>query len=142
MPNAVELKLPKTLQIHPMVNISRVKPYLGPLPSQPVSRPGLIHVTKDHNEEYEVDAIVDSHIYKGKPQYLVHWKGYNKSKRTWELVSNLKNSPKIVEHSHTSHPSTPHRLCMAQADFNSLFFSMPSNLCDPFPMFCRLESNT
>ena len=29
MPNAVELKLPKTLHIHPVVNISRVKPYLG-----------------------------------------------------------------------------------------------------------------
>ena len=33
MPNAVELKLPKMLLIHPVVNISRVKPYLGSLPS-------------------------------------------------------------------------------------------------------------
>ena len=39
MPNAIELKLPKTLHIHPVVNISRVKPYLGPLPGQTVSRP-------------------------------------------------------------------------------------------------------
>ncbi|KIM57260.1 hypothetical protein SCLCIDRAFT_96335, partial [Scleroderma citrinum Foug A] len=29
-PNAVELKLPKTLRIHPVVNVSHVKPYLGP----------------------------------------------------------------------------------------------------------------
>ena len=36
-PNAVELKLPKTLRIHPVVNVSCVKPYLGPLPGQPVS---------------------------------------------------------------------------------------------------------
>ena len=41
-PNAVKLKLPKTLRIHPVVNVSCVKPYLGPLPGQPVSRPGLI----------------------------------------------------------------------------------------------------
>ena len=41
MPNVVELKLPKTLRIHPVVNISRVKPYLGPLPGQPISRPGV-----------------------------------------------------------------------------------------------------
>ena len=54
MPNAVELKLPKTLCIHPVVNISRVKPYLGPLPGQPVSHPGPIHVTEDRDEEYEV----------------------------------------------------------------------------------------
>ena len=84
MPNAVELKLSKTLQIHPVVNISRVKPYLGPLPGQPISRPGPIHVTEDHNKEYKVDTIIDSRIYKGKLQYLVHWKGYDESKRTWE----------------------------------------------------------
>ena len=56
MPNVVELKLPKMLRIHPVVNISRVKPYLGPLPGQPIPHPGLIHVTEDCNEEYEVDA--------------------------------------------------------------------------------------
>ena len=110
MPNAVELKLPKTLHIHPVVNVSRVKPYLGPLPGQPVSRPGPIHVTEDCDEEYEVDAIVDSCIYKGKLQYLVHWKGYNESERTWEPVFNLKNSPEVVEQFHKSHPSTPRRL--------------------------------
>ena len=87
--------------------ISRVKPYLGPLPGQPISHPGSIHITEDHDEEYEVDAVIDSHIYKGKLQYLVHWKGYGESKRTWELLSNLKNSPEVVEHFHKSHPSTP-----------------------------------
>ena len=55
MPNVVELRLPKTLHIHPVVNISRVKPYLGPLPGQPVSCPRPIHVTEDRDEEYEVD---------------------------------------------------------------------------------------
>ena len=121
MPNAVKLKLPKTLQIHPVVNISRVKPYLGPLPGQPISHPGPIHVTKVCNKEYEVDTIIDSCIYKGKLQYLVHWKGYDESERTWEPVSNLKNSPEIVEQFHASHPSTPYHLRMAQADFNSIF---------------------
>ena len=142
MPNAVELKLPKMLRIHPVVNISRVKPYLGLLPGQPVSRPGPIHVTEDRDEEYEVDAIVDSRIYKGKLQYLVHWKGYDESERTWEPVSNLRNSPEIVKQFHASHPSAPHHLRMAQADFDSLFTSMLVNLCDPFPTFCHLESDT
>ena len=115
MPNAVELKLSKSLRIHPVVNISRVKLYLGPLPGQPVSCPGPIHVTEDCDEEYEVDTIIDSRIYKGKLQYLVHWKGYDESERTWEPVSNLKNSPEIVEQFHKSHPSAPRRLWMTQA---------------------------
>ena len=50
----VELKLPKTLRIHPVVNVSRVKPYLGPLPGQPVSQPGPVQVFEEHNEEYKV----------------------------------------------------------------------------------------
>ncbi|KIM61158.1 hypothetical protein SCLCIDRAFT_80632, partial [Scleroderma citrinum Foug A] len=53
-PNAVELKLPKTLRIHLVVNVSRVKPYLGPLPGQPVSRTGLVQVSEERDEEYEV----------------------------------------------------------------------------------------
>ena len=110
--------------------------------SQPVPRPGPIHVTEDHNEEYEVDVIIDLHIYKGKLQYLVHWKGYDESERTWKSVSNLKNSPEVVEQFHQSHPSTPWHLQMTQVDFTSLFSMMPGNLCDPFPTFCRLESNT
>ena len=142
MPNAVELKLPKTLRIHPVVNISRVKPYLGPLPGQPIPRPGPIHVSEDCDKEYEVDTIIDSCIYKGKFQYLVHWKGYDESERTWELVSNLRNSPEIVEQFHKSHPSAPWHLRMTHADFSSLFSTMPSNLCDPFPTFCHVESDT
>jgi len=96
-PNAVELKLPKTLRIHPVVNVSRVKPYLGPLPGQPVSRPGPVHVSEERDEEYKVDYIVASRIYKRQFQYLVHWKGYEEHERTWEPSSNLKNSPLVVE---------------------------------------------
>ena len=98
IPNVVELKLPRTLCIHPVVNVSHVKPYLGPLPEQPVSRPGLVHVSEEHDEEYEVEYIVASHVYKEKLQYLVHWKGYKEHERTWEPSPNLKNAPLVVEH--------------------------------------------
>ncbi|KIO00960.1 hypothetical protein M404DRAFT_76069, partial [Pisolithus tinctorius Marx 270] len=52
-PNAVELKLPKTLKIHPVVNVSRVKPYKGPLEGQTVTRPGPV-VGHEGDEEFEV----------------------------------------------------------------------------------------
>jgi len=106
-PNAVELKLLKTLRIHPVVNVSRVKPYLGPLPGQPVSRPGPVHISEEHDKEYKVDYIVASHIYKWKLQYLVHWKGYKEHERTWEPSSNLKNSPLVVKCFYKDNPSAP-----------------------------------
>ncbi|KAG6325841.1 hypothetical protein ID866_13248 [Astraeus odoratus] len=95
--NAVELKLPKSLRIHLVVNVSRVKPYRGPLPGQPVHQPGPVHVTEERDEEYEVDHIIDSRMYKGKLQYLVHWKGYRDEEHTWEPQSNLQNAPDALK---------------------------------------------
>ena len=139
-PNVVELKLPKTLRIHPVVNVSRVKPYLGPLPGQPVSRPGPIQVSEERDEEYEVDYIVASCIYRCQLQYLVHWKGYEEHEHTWEPVSNVKNAPLVVEHFYKENPSAPRKLHMAQSDFDSLFKPVLENLTICEAQFCSLES--
>ena len=139
-PNVVKLKLPKTLRIHPVVNVSRVKPYLGPLPGQPVSRPGLVQVSEECDEEYKVDYIVASRIYRWQLQYLVHWKGYEEHKRTWEPASNVKNAPLVVECFYKENPSAPQKLCMAQSDFDSLFKPVPENLTVCDAQFCSLES--
>ena len=138
--NVVELKLPKTLRIHPVVNVSCVKPYLSPLPGQPMSQPGLIHVSKEHDEEYEVDYIVASHIYRWQLQYLVHWKGYKEHECTWEPASNVKNAPLVVESFYRENPSAPWKLCMTQLDFDSLFKPVPKNLTICDAQFCSLES--
>ena len=63
-PNAVKLKLLKTLKIHLVVNVSHVKPYLGPLSGQPVTWPSPVHVSEECDEEYEVDYIVVSCMYR------------------------------------------------------------------------------
>ena len=139
-PNAVELKLLKTLRIHPVVNVSHVKPYLGPLPGQPVSRPSLIQVSEKHDEEYKVDYIVASCIYRRQLQYLVHWKGYEEHERTWEPASNVKNAPLVVERFYKENPSAPRKLRMAQLDFDSLFQPVPENLTICEAQFCSLES--
>ena len=139
-PNAVELRLPKTLRIHPVVNVSHVKPYLGPLPGQPVSQPSPVQVSEERDEEYEVDYIVASHIYKCQLQCLVHWKGYEEHECTWEPASNVKNASLAVEHLYKENPSAPQKLCMAQSDFDSLFKPVPKNLTVCDAQFCSLES--
>ena len=58
--NAVELKLPQSMKIHLVVNISQVKQYKERLPGQPLQKPGPITVTEDCDVEYKVDYIVDS----------------------------------------------------------------------------------
>ncbi|KIM64518.1 hypothetical protein SCLCIDRAFT_98839, partial [Scleroderma citrinum Foug A] len=95
------------------VNVSCVKPYLGPLPGQPRSWPSPIQISKECNEEYEVEYIVASHIYRCQLQYLVHWKGYEEHECTWEPISN--------------------------SDFDSLFKPIPENLTVCNAQFCSLE---
>ena len=108
--NAIELCLPRSMHIHPVINISCVKPYHDHLLGQPVSVPGPSIVTEDHEEEYEVEYVVDSR-YKGRRlEYLVHWKGWSDTDRTWEPVSNLGNAAVAVHDFHTAHPSAPRHL--------------------------------
>ena len=129
--------------IHPVINISRVKPYHDRLPGQPVSAPSPSIVMEDREEEYEVDYIVDS-WYKGKGlEYLVHWKGWLDSDRTWELLGNLANVANVVTAFHTAHPSAPHRLHgISPFNFLQLFryvgSSPPVTSLAPFD---RLEVN-
>ena len=94
--NTIKLRLPCSMCIHPVVNISCIKPYRTQLPGQPVTAPGPSKVMEDHEEEYEVEYITDSH-YKGKcVEYLVHWKGWSDTDQTWEPVSNLGHAADAV----------------------------------------------
>ena len=120
--NATELRLPRSMCIHPVINISCIKPYRDRLPGQPVSAPGPSNVTEDRDEEYKVDYVVDSR-YKGKRlEYLVHWRGWSNTDRTWEPVSNLGNAAAAVHDFHASHPSAPRCLRgISPFDFLQLF---------------------
>ena len=107
------------MRIHPVINISRVKPYRKRLLGQPVTTPGPSNVTEDREEEYEVKNIVDSH-YKGKHlEYLVQWKGWSETDRTWEPASNLGNADDAVRDFHVAHPAAP-RCLRGISPFNFL----------------------
>ena len=139
--NAVELRLPCSMCIHLVMNISRVKPCCDCLPGQPVSAPGPSNVTEDRDEEYEVEFVVDS-WYKGKHlEYLVHWKGWSDTDRTWEPLSNLGNAADAVRDFHASHPSALRRLCgISPFDFLQLFrYVRSSPPVTLLALFDRLE---
>ena len=139
--NAVELRLPRSMRIHPVVNISHVKPYRERLPGQPVTAPGPSNVTEDHVEEYEVECIVDSR-YKGQRlEYLVQWKGWSDVDRTWELLSNLGNAADAVRDFHVAYPAAPRRLCgISPFNFLQLFCYVGSSPpVTSLTLFDRLE---
>lgn len=50
---------------------------------------------KKSNNEYEVEAIMDSRTTKGKTKYLIRWKGFDESDDTWEPEETL-NCPDLI----------------------------------------------
>ena len=111
--------------MHPVVNVSRIKPYLGPMEGQTPYHPGPVHVTEDRDNEWEMDHIVDSRLRNKKLEYLVHWRGYDNSDHMQEPKSNLGNAKDAIHDFHESHSSAPHALSIDPADFLLLFQKPP-----------------
>ena len=98
--NAYELDLPPSLQIHPVINITRLKAYrdgsqLFPSRPPPDSRPPA-EITDDGEEAYEVEEIMGRRGSGTRREYLVKWRGYPQWEWTWEPQRNLQNAADAV----------------------------------------------
>src|SRR5882762_1642293 len=104
--NTYELKLPKTMKIHPVFSVVKLIPYhVNDIPEQVIKEPPP-PIVKAGVEEFEIEEILDSHIRRGKLQYLVHWKGYNSEDNSWEPASVIfQDAPSVVSRFHNDHPS-------------------------------------
>lgn len=50
----------------------------------------------EEEDKWEVEAIIGHRRYRGKPQYLVKWKGYPTSENSWEPMAHLTNAKEEV----------------------------------------------
>jgi len=93
--NAVELELPKSIRIYPVVNVSRVRLYKPQVEGQKKTPPKPVII--EGEEEFEVEKILNKRIVWGKEKFLVQWKGYTAEGNTWENRENLENAKELVE---------------------------------------------
>jgi hypothetical protein len=63
-----------------------------------VSHPHPIEVNGE--EKYKVEDAIHSRISNYQLQYLIHWRGYDMSERTWEPINHLMNVIKKVKKFH------------------------------------------
>lgn len=103
--NAVRLRLPPSLPVHPTFHVSLLKPYT------PNSFPGRVvqpvpPLQVDGQEEFEVLDIVDSRRFRGALQYLVRWKGYGPQDDSWESAADV-HAPVLCRRFHDRYPSKP-----------------------------------
>ncbi|KAH7427492.1 hypothetical protein KP509_10G046600 [Ceratopteris richardii] len=102
-PVTFKLQLPSTMRIHPVFHISMLEPYqISPLRGERPSPSPPIEI--DDHKEFEVEHVLDSRISRGRLEYLIHWKGYDISDRTWNLQktfrehqSRFKNSIREIQ---------------------------------------------
>jgi len=93
--NAVELELPKSIRIHPIVNVSKVRLYKPQVEGQKKTPPKPVII--EGEEEFKVEKILNKRIVQGKKKFLVRWKGYTVEEDTWEDRKNLENAKGLVE---------------------------------------------
>ena len=93
--NTIELELPKSIRIYPVVNISRVWLYKPQVEGQKKTTPKLVII--EGEEKFEVEKIINKRTVRGKEKFLVRWKGYIVEEDTWESRENLENAKELVE---------------------------------------------
>ena len=93
--NAIKLELPSTVRIHLVVNVSRIRRYVGQVEGQKKEQPAPV-ITKGE-EEWEVKRILNKRKVRGKDKYLVRWKGFTAESDTWKGRENLENAKEAIE---------------------------------------------
>ena len=112
--NAFELKLPPQLQaLHPVFNISRLKPYVASNPKfatrpQRFGRPPPEADTDTNGDKvFEVERIVAARGRGRGLRYLVAWKGYPPEENTWEPRAALANARNVLAEFEATHGRVP-----------------------------------
>ena len=93
--NAVELELPDTIKIHLVVNVSRIRRYVGQVEGQKREQPALVIINGE--EEWKVEKILNKQQIREKDKYLVQWKGFTVESDTWEGRENLGNTKETIK---------------------------------------------
>ena len=125
--NAYRLRLPQAMgRLHPVFNVVKLTPApADPIPGRhpkPPPPPELV----DGEEEYEVEEILDSKMFRGRLQFLIKWKGYSREHDSWEYATEV-HAPKLVADFYGKHPAAPRHI--QAATFSSIPFRSHSWSC-------------
>jgi hypothetical protein len=108
--HAYRLKLPRAMQrlhpVFPVVKLTHAQedPIVGRRPKPPPP-PVLV----EGEEEWEVEELLDSRMFRGRLEYLVKWKGYGREEASWEPRNHV-HAPQLVAQFYRIHPGAPRHI--------------------------------
>jgi hypothetical protein len=91
---AYRLRLPKSYgRIHPVFHVSLLEPYRQRPGEPPVpQRPDIV----DGQEEWEIETILDTRLYRRRRQYLIKWKGFATYENSWVYEEDMPHAQTIL----------------------------------------------
>jgi len=93
--NAVKLRLPTLMRIHPVVNVSRIVRYKEQVEGQKKEEGKPIKI--EGVKEWEIEKILNKRKIREVDKYLVRWKGFMAEHNTWERKEDLGNAREVLE---------------------------------------------
>jgi hypothetical protein len=105
--NAYRLKLPNSMhRLHLVFNVVKLTP--APIDLIVRRQPKLPLPPKliEGEEEYLVEEILDSKMFRGRLRFLIKWEGYGIEHNTWEYASDV-HAPKCLAEFYRKHLVAP-----------------------------------
>jgi len=93
--NAVKLRLPSSMRIYLVVNMSQIVQYNEQVKEQKKEEGKPVEI--EGVEEWEVEKILNKKKMRGVEKYLVRWKGFTAEHDTWERKEDLGNVEEALE---------------------------------------------
>ena len=103
--NTYRLKLPDPMhRLHPVFDVVK----LTPAPHDPIEgrhpKPPPPPELVEGEEEYLVEEILDSKMFRGRLRFLIKWEGYSREHNTWEYATDV-HAPICLEEFYRKNPS-------------------------------------
>jgi len=93
--NAVKLRLPTSMRIHPIMNVSQIVQYKEQVERQKKEEGKPIEI--EEVKEWEIERILNKRKIRGVDKYLVRWKRFIVENNTWEKKEDLGNIREALE---------------------------------------------
>ena len=93
--NVVKLKLPSSMRIYLVVNVSQIVRYKEQMKEQKKEKGKPVEV--EEVKEWEVEKILNKKKIREVVKYLIWWKDFMAKGDTWERRENLKNAEELIE---------------------------------------------